>query len=60
MVEPLVLASLREDHANASRLLDLLDCESQAVRRGEDVDYDVIEGVIDYFKGYPDAFHHPL
>lgn len=30
------------------------------VRRGEDADYDVIEGVIDYFKGYPDTYHHPL
>ena len=60
MVDPLALVNLREDHANASRLLDLLDYESEAVRRGEDADYDVIEGVIDYFKGYPDAFHHPL
>ena len=60
MVDSLALANLREDHANASRLLDLLDHEAQAVRSGDDADYDVIEGVIDYFKGYPDAFHHPL
>ena len=60
MVDPLALANLREDHANAARLLDLLDLEARAVRSGDDADYDVIEGVIDYFKGYPDAFHHPL
>jgi len=60
MVDSAILARLREDHANTARLLRLLDRESKVVRDGDDADYDVVEGVIDYFKGYPDAFHHPL
>jgi hemerythrin-like domain-containing protein len=60
MADSPLLVRLRDDHANAARLLSLLDREVQMVRGGEDADYDVIEGVIDYFKGYPDAYHHPL
>jgi hemerythrin-like domain-containing protein len=60
MARSSLLSSLREDHVNAARLLDLLTREAQMIRDGDDVDYDVIEGVLDYFTGYPDAFHHPL
>ncbi len=55
-----LIGTLREDHDNARRLLDLLEHEADAFAAGEDADFDVIEGVIDYFRGYLDAYHHPL
>lgn len=60
MTEPSILSSLREDHTNARRLLDILMREAQLIRDGDDADYEVIEGITDYFKGYPDACHHPI
>lgn len=50
-----VIASLRADHANMSRLLDALERELAA---GEP-DYDIVQGVLDYCLTYPDLYHHP-
>ncbi len=59
MTAPLI-ATLREDHDNARRLLDLLLHEANLFAAGEDADFDIIESVIDYFRGYPDSYHHPV
>ncbi len=60
MTESPTVTALSEDHANARRLLDILAREAQLIRDGEDADYEVIEGVTDYFGGYPEVYHHPV
>ena len=51
---------IREDHANLSRLLDALERELDTFDRGEEPDYDIIQGVAEYCIGYPDLYHHPI
>jgi len=53
------LRRLKKEHADFSRLLDLLDRELGVFASGERPDYDLIGAVIDYCLDYPDAVHHP-
>lgn len=53
------LQRLHKEHADFSRLLDLLDRELAVFAAGERPDYDLIGAVIDYCLDYPDAVHHP-
>lgn len=54
-----VIAALRKEHANISQLLDILERQVAIFDRGGSPDYDIVEGVIDYFQSYPDLYHHP-
>lgn len=56
---PEVLQQLRREHADFSRLLDLLDRQLAVFASGERPDYDIMGAVIDYCLDYPDAMHHP-
>jgi hemerythrin-like domain-containing protein len=51
-----VIDVLREEHANLSRLLDLLERE---MADPEIADYGLVKGILDYCLTYPDQFHHP-
>lgn len=53
------LRQLNREHADFSKLLDLLDRELAVFAAGERPDYDLIGAVIDYCLDYPDAVHHP-
>lgn len=53
------LRRLHKEHADLSRLLDLLDRELAVFAGGERPDYDLIGAVVDYCLDYPDAVHHP-
>ncbi|UCH75368.1 MAG: hemerythrin domain-containing protein [Rhodospirillales bacterium] len=53
------LQRLNREHADFSKLLDLLDRELAVFASGERPDYDLIGAVIDYCLEYPDAVHHP-
>ncbi|MFQ5973777.1 MAG: hemerythrin domain-containing protein [Alphaproteobacteria bacterium] len=55
-----VMRILRQDHSNMARLLDLLDRQLEAFDAGKPVDYEIVEGVVDYYHSYPDLCHHPL
>lgn len=50
---------LRREHRNIESLLHVLEQELAVFDRGDQPDYEVIRGVIDYFKAYPDLYHHP-
>ena len=50
---------LHQDHANMTRLLDALDRQVAVFERNEAPDYEIIQGVVDYFLDYPDLCHHP-
>ena len=53
------LRQLNNEHADLSRLLDLLDQQLALFAAGERPDYDLVGAVIDYCLDYPDAVHHP-
>lgn len=54
-----VLRALRKEHADISQLLDVLERQAILIERGDRPDFDVIEGVVDYFLSYPNLYHHP-
>ena len=54
-----VIAALRREHANITQLLDILERQVTIFDRGGTPDYDIVEGIIDYFQSYPDLYHHP-
>jgi len=54
-----VVEVLRQEHRNIEKLLRVLEQELSVFNRGERPNYEVILGVIDYFKDYPDSCHHP-
>ncbi len=45
-----ILETLRSDHANMSRLLNILEKQVSAFREGEAPDYDIVQSVVDYLK----------
>lgn len=53
------LDQLHRDHANLAKLLDALDREVAVFGRNQTPDYEIIQGVVDYFLDYPDLYHHP-
>ena len=48
-----VVEVLRQEHRNIERLLRVLEQELRVFDRGNRPDYEVVLGVIDYFKDYP-------
>ena len=56
---PETVRLLRQEHANMSMLLDLLDHQLARFKAGAEPDYAVVKGIIDYFLSYPDLHHHP-
>ncbi len=52
------IRTLRQEHADLARLLDLLDRQLDLFRRGGQPDYDLIGSILDYCLDYPDAVHH--
>ncbi len=57
--EPQTLSRLRQDHANIVRLLEVLEHQVALFAADEEVDYEVIQGVLEYMRLYPDLEHHP-
>lgn len=53
------IEGLRREHRNIESLLHVMERELAVFAGGDRPDYDVIRGVIDYFKDYPDLCHHP-
>lgn len=56
---PEVLNRLHKEHADLTRLLDLLDQQLSLFTAGESADYDTIGAILRYCLEYPDAVHHP-
>jgi hemerythrin-like domain-containing protein len=54
-----ILETLRSDHANMARLLNILEKQVAAFGQGEAPDYEIVQGVVEYFLDYPDLCHHP-
>ena len=57
---PTILATLHQDHANMAKLLDALERQIGLFNRTEQLDYDIVGGIVDYCLTYPDLYHHPM
>jgi hemerythrin-like domain-containing protein len=56
---PALIDSLRRDHANMELLLQILEQEMAVFDRPDRPDFDIIQGILDYFRAYPAQCHHP-
>ncbi|MBL8659022.1 MAG: hemerythrin domain-containing protein [Rhodospirillales bacterium] len=54
-----IISALHREHANIVTLIRTLEWQVKEFEQARSPDYDIIEGVIDYFLGYPDLYHHP-
>ena len=54
-----VIEVLRQEHRNIEKLLRILEQELSVFDRGDRPNYEVVVGIFDYFKDYPDSCHHP-
>ncbi len=54
-----IIEILCREHRNMEKLLRVFERELRVFQRGDRPDYEVLLGIIDYFKDYPDSCHHP-
>ncbi len=54
-----VIRILRREHENIFRLVNTLERQIAVFENDENPDYDIIEGIADYFVSFPDLYHHP-
>lgn len=54
------MRKLRQDHINISRLLTALDRQVAAMERGDRMDWDIVQRIVEYCLAFPDLYHHPL
>ena len=54
-----VIRILCREHENTQVLVNALERQVAISEQGEVPDYDIIEGIADYFLSYPDLYHHP-
>ena len=55
-----ILRRLHQDHTNCQRLLAILDREIEVMNNEKKPDWDILQGVFQYFLTYPDTAHHPI
>lgn len=54
-----IIELLHEEHRNIAKLLNVIERELNVFDRRERPDYEIFQAVIQYFKEYPEACHHP-
>ena len=50
---------LRQEHESMARLLDALERQIDRFAAGEQPDYEIVQGITEYFCDFPDLCHHP-
>ncbi len=50
---------LRAEHENMARVLDLLEHHVALFADAAEPDYELMSQIIDYFRRFPDLYHHP-
>lgn len=55
-----VIGRLNADHANMTRLLDILDRQFDVVERAGNANFDLMRDVMHYLVHFSDAIHHPM
>ncbi len=56
---PEVIESILREHRTIGEVLDLLEAQVDLFEQAEQPDYDLIREIIDYFRTFPDLYHHP-
>lgn len=54
-----IIDQIRQEHGNMAKLLNVLERQIAVFDEGGKPDYEIVQGVIDYFLDYPDRCHHP-
>ncbi|MBK6631399.1 MAG: hemerythrin domain-containing protein [Betaproteobacteria bacterium] len=54
-----IIDNWRQDHANFSQLLDLLEAQVKRFLEAQTPNYDLMSDILYYMTHYPDIFHHP-
>jgi hemerythrin-like domain-containing protein len=54
-----IIDVLLEEHRNIEKLLRVLEQELEVFDHSEPPDYEILQAIIDYFKEYPESYHHP-
>lgn len=54
-----IIGQLRREHVDLAALLDILEHEIDAIDEVGSGNIDVILGVLEYVRNYPELFHHP-
>lgn len=54
-----IILQLQDEHANMSRILDLLEAEVAVFDAGDVADFHLLQEIMDYCLDYPEACHHP-
>jgi len=57
MADP--IAHWQQEHANFSRLLDLLEAQVFTFHKGDHPNYDLMADIVQYLRGFSDRVHHP-
>jgi hypothetical protein len=52
---PIIVQSIRSDHRKMEHLLDILEQELAIFRRDEPPDFDILSGLVEYFRFYPEC-----
>jgi len=55
-----IMEMLHNDHVEMAEMLDVFERQMKREKRGQDVDFELIRAILDYFGGYPRLCHHPL
>lgn len=50
---------IRDEHRTMARLLDLLETQIDLFEQTHRPDFELIQEIIDYFRTFPDLYHHP-
>jgi hemerythrin-like domain-containing protein len=53
------IESLRSDHQNMLRLLDVIEAEFNCFKSGGSPDYELLRSALRYCLHYPELYHHP-
>ena len=53
------MKNLRQDHAQISRLMNLLERELNRFHNGDEPAFDLLIDLLDYIGNYADCVHHP-
>jgi hemerythrin-like domain-containing protein len=54
-----VIETLSDEHRNIARLLDALEHQIEMLAGATGPDYEILQGIANYFCDYPDRCHHP-
>ena len=56
---PGVLQRIGWEHKNMAKLLNLLERQVAVFEHDGETDYELIDALVEYFRRFPDACHHP-